>query len=257
MFASGSSTCCIITGASRGLGCCIAVSIAEVAQAQNCEVTFILVARNKEGLEKTLNQVRQVKSSIKGFLIVGDLGKLDTLQGLLDDIFQCVTPSAFSHSLLVNNAGSLGDLSRPMKDFTDPDEVQQYMGLNLTSPFIIASRFVNEFKSTKRYIANISSLMAIQAWKGFSLYCVGKASRDMAHSVLATEEDDVRILNYAPGPLDTDMNNIIQEWSYNQEVKQMLNKGNVLRPKQSSDKLVQILLDDTYKSGAHLDYFDY
>ena len=33
----------------------------------------------------------------------------------------------------------------------------------------------------------------------------GKAARDRFFETLAKEEIDVRVLNYAPGPLDTDM----------------------------------------------------
>ena len=33
----------------------------------------------------------------------------------------------------------------------------------------------------------------------------GKAARNMFFKVLATEEPDVRVLNYAPGPLETEM----------------------------------------------------
>lgn len=46
---------------------------------------------------------------------------------------------------------------------------------------------------------NISSLCAVKPFKNWALYCSGKASRDMMFQVLALEEPDVRVLNYAPG----------------------------------------------------------
>ena len=38
----------------------------------------------------------------------------------------------------------------------------------------------------------------------------GKAARDMFFKVLAAEEKDISVLNYAPGPLDTHMFHSLQ-----------------------------------------------
>lgn len=54
-------------------------------------------------------------------------------------------------------------------------------------------------------VINISSLCAVQPFKSWGLYCAGKAGRDMLFKVLAAEEPNVTVLNYAPGPLDNDM----------------------------------------------------
>ena len=64
-----------------------------------------------------------------------------------------------------------------------------------------------------RHIINISSLLAVKPFAGWSLYASGKAARDMLHSVIASEEpsDSVRLLNYAPGPLDTEMQKSVRE----------------------------------------------
>jgi len=50
-------------------------------------------------------------------------------------IFLQVEPSNISHALLVNNAGSLGDVSKRIKDESQSAEaLQGYFNLNLTSP---------------------------------------------------------------------------------------------------------------------------
>ena len=54
-------------------------------------------------------------------------------------------------------------------------------------------------------VVNISSLAAVQPVKRWGLYCTGKAGRDMLFKVMAAEDPDIRVLNYAPGPLDTGM----------------------------------------------------
>lgn len=74
-----------------------------------------------------------------------------------------------------------------------------------------------EWLCEKFLVVNVSSLCAVQAFDSWGIYCAGKAARDMYHSVLAQEQtkkqesgatasaEKILVLNYAPGPLDTDM----------------------------------------------------
>lgn len=54
-------------------------------------------------------------------------------------------------------------------------------------------------------IVNISSLAALQAFESWSVYCAGKAARDMFYQALAKElkvqslDQSIKVLNYAPG----------------------------------------------------------
>ena len=64
-------------------------------------------------------------------------------------------------------------------------------------------------------VVNISSLLAVKAFPCWGMYSMAKAARDMLHAIVAQEEgaDEsapghqlrFKTLNYAPGPLDTDM----------------------------------------------------
>ena len=105
------------------------------------------------------------------------------------------------------------------------------------------------------------------------VYCAGKAARDMFHKVLAKEysEDDskqtteekqqFKVLNYAPGPCDTEMTDELAESTaldtklhdYFESSKQ---NNTLVKPEDSSKKLVDLLRNDTYESGAHIDYYD-
>jgi len=38
---------------------------------------------------------------------------------------------------------------------------------------------------------------------------------------------------------------------------QMIKEGNMVKPMDSAAKCIQLLLDDNYESGQHIDYFDY
>ena len=53
-----------------------------------------------------------------------------------------------------------------------------------------------------------------QPFESWGIYCAGKAAREMFHKTVAAEQKDkatFRVLNYAPGPLDTDMQREIRE----------------------------------------------
>ena len=58
------------------------------------------------------------------------------------------------------------------------------------------SKFLQQFKESSCTVVNVSSLMAVQAFPYFSLYCTGKAARDMMCQVLAKEEVNVLTLNF-------------------------------------------------------------
>lgn len=70
--------------------------------------------------------------------------------------------------------------------------------------------------------------------------------------VLAKEEPDVRVLNYAPGPVETSMRNQLLEQSWAEEIK----AGEALTTGMTCDRLLTLLAKDDYTSGAHIDYFD-
>lgn len=57
-------------------------------------------------------------------------------------------------------------------------------------------------------VINVSSLWAIEPAPSFGWYCTAKSAVDMFMAVAAEENKNnpnLRFLNYAPGPLDTDM----------------------------------------------------
>lgn len=99
-------------------------------------------------------------------------------------------------------SGTLGDVSKGFVDLADPAELNNYWALNLTSMLCLTSSILKAFPDSpglSRTMVNISSLCALQPFKGWGLYCAGKAARDMMFQVLAAEEPSVRVLSYAPG----------------------------------------------------------
>lgn len=99
-------------------------------------------------------------------------------------------------------SGTLGDISKGFLNVNDPAEINSYWTLNLTSMLCLTSGTLSAFPDSpglSKTVVNISSLCALQPFKGWALYCAGKAARDMLYQVLAAEEPSVRVLSYAPG----------------------------------------------------------
>ena len=87
----------------------------------------------------------------------------------------------------------------------------------------------------------------------------------MFTTVLAREQDygrgKLKTLNYAPGPLDTDMQTSLREsetlhpttkeWSI-----EAFRGEQLVKPQASAATCWQILEKDEYRNGAHVDFFD-
>ena len=149
----------------------------------------------------------------------------------------------------------------------------QALNCNVTASFFLTSELIRKFdvyRSTsseamdmKLVIVGISSLCAIQAFEHFSTYCASKAARDMFYSVLAAErtavgDTNVRVLNYAPGPMDTAMvSTILNTKHAKQDAFIAMRESNSFVPTAlSAAKLVKLILWEAYTSGGHVDYFD-
>lgn len=107
-----------------------------------------------------------------------------------------------------------------------------------------------------------------------ALYSAGKAARDMYHACLAQEEEEqnrcsgsnrstFRVLNYAPGPLETDM---AEELRANERLDATLQPNfehDLVDPMDSARALARLVLQEEksteqpcFVSGSHVDYFD-
>ncbi|KAL7499979.1 hypothetical protein ACHAWT_010920 [Skeletonema menzelii] len=128
-------------------------------------------------------------------------------------------------------------------------------------------------------VINISSLCASEPFPTMSLYCAGKAARDMFHAVLAKEQisqsheekegtttttsnpTQFKVLNYAPGACNTAMTDVLAESTdLDNELQQYFStsrdKHQLVRPDDTAAKLVGLLMKDEFESGTHVDYWD-
>lgn len=263
----GVSTVAIVTGASKGIGRAIAI---EFAKRFTEGLLLVLTGRSEKDLQETVSLIQADSSfspsrtTIRS--IYGDLANQMSLQHVFEGLFKDMDPAKYDHAILVNNAGSLGDVSKYVRDFTldDMEGLQDYFFLNVNCPLLLTSKFLSVFSSknekgpSKHTIVQITSLAGVQATKSLSMYCTGKAARDMLHKVVAAEEPHARVLNYAPGPVDTAMFHHIKDGSVDPDTASAMKKSFkiVLQPEKTASILCDFLGEDKYESGAHVDVFD-
>ncbi|KAL7453903.1 hypothetical protein ACHAWC_005545 [Mediolabrus comicus] len=297
----------IISGASRGIGRAIALAIADAACRANRDnnssvskliaprLHMVLISRSASSLQDTASMIKQ-RCDNDGLDTITttchekmDLADIDILPQNVAKILQPLSSSNenYRSCLLINNAGSLGPLGK-VTDICNDDSAsaslkrwKETIDFNITSSMWISSQFA---KATSHVplvrIVNISSLCAIDPFPTMSLYCAGKAARDMFHAVLAKEQkikaDDeeetdqsqslsnsvqFKVLNYAPGACDTEMTDTLADCAdLDSELHTFFNTSRdekkLIRPEDTAAKLVGLLEKDEFVSGSHVDYWD-
>jgi len=258
-------TFCLITGASRGIGKCIAVEFAKKVGAGS---VLLLVAQSAAGLEETKAEIlgNSSNSDVKVVTAAMDLGGgrkdgdyLDMIEAAL--ITTGTTASQFELSLLVHNAGSLGNVRLKMIEMESLAELRAYYEFNLFSMILLTTEFFKVFNDDgkERNVVQISSQGAVEPIKTWGYYCAGKAARDMLMRSIATEDPTIATLSYAPGQVDTDMYTAAMR-SGDAEVAMEFQKGKaagrVMAPIQTITTLIRILEEKKYRNGEHVHYYD-
>ena len=188
----------------------------------------------------------------------------------------------YDHYILINNAGSLGYLGKA-KMLPSPKDLQKNIQFNLASSCWLSSyflRWVDEMSNEKNgdtldgienrkkcTVVNMSSLCAISPFPTMAAYCAGKSYRDMYHTTMALEEtknincnSDVKILNYAPGAIATDMTQALGECKeLDTELSAFFKEKDetkFVKLEDTANKLIDLVLRGNFESGKHIDFWD-
>ena len=152
-----------------------------------------------------------------------------------------------------------------MKDLIS---IRSAIDLNITSCVWLTTiflRYAQESNCAEAVVVNISSLAALQPFASMGIYSIGKAARDMLHRVVAEENKDgtlqVRTLNYAPGPMDTRLQDEMRSSpNMNESIKSFFNdmaeKNTWVNIDDSAQKLATLIWDDKFISGSHIDFYE-
>jgi benzil reductase ((S)-benzoin forming) len=238
----------LMTGASRGIGQAIAERLLGPGK------RIISVSREKpgwlgQGLEHAWHPV--------------DLADLDQVEASLPTLFAPALWRGCNRAWLINNAGAIAPVKRT--GAMASEALQRNLALNLTAPLLLMNAFVRATKelACPKLVVNISSGAAKRPIEGWSAYCSAKAGLDMATRALALEQareaDPVRALSFAPGIVDTRMQEEIRLASHEDfaQLEQFIafkKEGKLATPEAVADLLLGYLEEDSFENGALVDY---
>lgn len=183
----------IVTGASRGIGRAVSISLAQEA------ATIVLSARSIPELEKTAQEV--VEAGGKAKIVVTELTEEDSIKNLLKE-----SEKTFGRlDILINNAG----ITHSAKlEETKTEDWERCLWVNARAPFILCREALRLLrKSNPAHIINIASVVGVKGYPLQSTYTASKhALRGM--SISLSEElrgSSVRVHVLCPGGVDTEM----------------------------------------------------
>ena len=183
----------LVTGASRGIGCAIALELAGQG------ATVAGTATSMAGAEKITQYFKD--SGFNGLGVVLNVNESDSISAAL----KIVTDSFGSPSILVNNAGITRDnLMMRMKD----DEWNDIIDTNLSSAFhLIKACLRPMMKARSGRIISITSVVGAMGNAGQTNYAAAKAGLVGLSKSLAREVGSrgITVNCIAPGFIDTDM----------------------------------------------------
>jgi sepiapterin reductase len=255
----------VVSGASRGIGRGIVQAYAEQLTS-NAElfISFVFIGRNGEEMEKLAYELQKdYGDRLSILVIIVDLMEKKCIEKVEKEWIHSFKD--IDKAILINNSGNLGIWHSNFSEFSEI-EFQNYFHLNLISFCALTSSFIQQISHITLkdvcIIVNISSLWAIEPCAGFSLYCSGKAARDMLMKVIAKEQEGkgIKTLNYAPGPVDTLMQTEIRAFEGNKQVQdwamESKAKGSLVCVNDTCRKLIKLLRENNFESGSHIDYYD-
>lgn len=232
----------VVTGASKGIGATIAIELSKVLK----NSTFALLARSENGLQEVKSQITPTKNEVLTFSVDLENPNVEYFKRIFLDI-----PIQFEQKIIFHNAGQVGTLDKT-SELDNLDNWQSYYNLNFFSATILNAIFIKLFVEIDTFVVNISSLCGSVPFSNMAMYGSAKAARNLFFKVLAVEEPAVRVLNYSPGPVDTDMVSEvisnIKDTSVKSEFVNLKETQTILKPVQTIGRLLGILTDGAYKS---------
>jgi len=213
----------LITGASKGIGAQIAlIANRKLTSEQN---TFLLIARDLTKLEQVKAEINKESPNSEVILLGYDFGQLSDTQKMSQLLKTALNETTkFTELYVFYNHGTLRLASVDQV----ADHTSQEFQINVISVWTLLAAVRNLFPISQvptQFHVNISSLLATQMSKMCSVYSSSKASftdlfdhflyhicfliariaRATLFKSLALEEPGLRVLNYQPGPVYTDM----------------------------------------------------
>ena len=207
--------CALITGATRGIGKQIAITLAK--HGYNIALNY---RKENEELENTKKEIEEI--GVQVLAVKGDVANFENCENFVKQVIE-----RFGQiDVLVNNAGITKDmLLMRMKQ----EDFKQVIDTNLVGTFNVTKNVVPYMmKARSGRIINISSVVGISGNSGQTNYSASKAGIIGFTKSLAKEvaSRNIRVNAVAPGFIETNMtdvlkNDIKEEISKNIPLKRM------------------------------------
>lgn len=246
----------IVTGASKGLG----KAICEGLLSPGNNIFCISRTKNLE----LIKEAKAKDCSLEYF--EHDLADIEGLDALMANVFKRIPIDQIETICLINNAGTLLPI-KPMHK-CEPSELAQSMTINAIAPMVLTNLFAKhtgEIIAEKRVI-NISSGAGKKPYYGWSSYCGAKAAVDLFTRTISLEqkkvENPMKIISFAPGIMDTEMQQLIRSSSEDdfeqlERFKKFKEDGKLLTPEYVASKVITLALHDVFEDGGVVDVSDY
>ena len=226
----------LITGASRGIGKQIAITLAKNGFdiSLNCRKENDEVIKIKEEIESY---------NVSCLIVEGDVSNFEDSERITKEKIE----KYGKIDVLVNNAGI--DLVRVFTDVTDEDW-NYVINNNLYSVFCVTQEVAKSMINAKQgLIVNISSIFGQIGASCESIYAVSKAGIDGLTKSLAKEFSlsNIRVNSIAPGLIDTEMNNDLSEEDI-KDIEKEIPLKRIGEPKEVA-KTVKMLMECDYITG--------
>ena len=183
----------VVTGASRGIGRCIAVSFARQG--------YVVVANYNESRAAAEETLAQINTYSEGYIYKADVSDSDEVKALA----QFVKATVGVIDVLVNNAGKI---VRPGNwDVISDDDWDYTYKVNAKGTYLCIKELVPLFRNNSvGLIISISATVGATGAAAVIAYGAAKASViNMTKSFAAAFAPDITVNSVAPGNIDTDM----------------------------------------------------
>ncbi len=199
----------VITGASRGIGRAITISLAS----EGFDIVAIARSLDSEGME-TLNEEVE-KTGASCFPIGLDISCTGCHKEVVSNILERYGRIDF----LVNNAGVAPLQRTDVMELTE-ESYDRVLNINLKGPVFFSQKIAKEMIWLKDQIRNfrpaivfMSSVSAVMPSVKRAEYCISKAGLSMAVSVFADRlaQNGILVYEVRPGVIQTDMTARVKE----------------------------------------------
>ena len=229
----------LVTGATRGLGYAIALSLAEAG------ATVVVSGRREEACVAVAEQITE-KTGVAAVPLALHVGRWDSIEPAVDRILAQLGRL----DILVNNAGIAP--SAPTLESVSESLVDKTIEVNLKGPFrlmaVVGARMATAGAGS---IINISSIGAVRPSPPEAMYAAAKSGLNALTMAFAQEyAPHVRVNCVMPGAFATDM---AENWDddFVGKIVDRLPAGRLGRPDEVAGMVVHLAGDSAgYTTGA-------